>query len=255
MKAVPRVKIPVNLSSVSSQDVVVDYQVSGTATQFTDHDLNDNSLTISAGALSDTIYFTVTDDAVIEWPETVVITLQSSPVNGVLGSIDEHTYIILDNDAEPGFSGPGGVGDSFINELWLAADQITGLSDGDPLSVAWPDISGNAHDASQGTPGYYPGYETGEINGLPVVRFDGTDDYLQDSHSYSGRTVFAVYNISSSLQVSGDLAQIWGNYNEGVQLAPDPSSGSNERGWSFDGNSTTRARYALFGEDYTARLL
>ena len=144
-ESVSLVSIPVELSGISSLDVTVDYVVTGTAIIDIDHDLNDNSLTIPAGSLSGNIQFTVTDDGIIESGETVVITLQDPPTNGTLGSVTVHTYTILDNDADFGFTGPGGVGDSLINRLWLAADNITGLSDGAALSVAWPDASGNGH--------------------------------------------------------------------------------------------------------------
>jgi hypothetical protein len=61
--------------------------------------------------------------------------------------------------------------------LWLKADAITGLNDGDPV-VTWPDSSGNGRDATQGAAGNRPTYETAVLNGKPVVRFDATDDRL-----------------------------------------------------------------------------
>jgi hypothetical protein len=60
--------------------------------------------------------------------------------------------------------------------LWLAADDIVGLSDGDPVST-WADGSGAGRDAT-GSGGSRPTYQTGELNGRPVVRFDGTDDEM-----------------------------------------------------------------------------
>lgn len=61
--------------------------------------------------------------------------------------------------------------------LWLAADRIGGLSDGDPVG-AWADLSGHANDASQATASKKPTYRAGVAHGRPVVRFDGADDYL-----------------------------------------------------------------------------
>jgi len=54
--------------------------------------------------------------------------------------------------------------------LWLKADAITGLSDGDSVS-SWADFSGNENDAAQATAAHQPVYKTGIINGKPVVRF------------------------------------------------------------------------------------
>lgn len=70
-------------------------------------------------------------------------------------------------------SGPGGVGSSSDNVLWLRADD---LSQGDGTSVtSWSDASGNSNDFS-GASGLEPTYETSEINGLPVVRFGAVDN-------------------------------------------------------------------------------
>ena len=59
--------------------------------------------------------------------------------------------------------------------VWLAADEIVGLNDGDPVAT-WSDLSGSGNDATEAT--NQPTYQTNEINGLPVVRFDGTNDKL-----------------------------------------------------------------------------
>lgn len=62
-------------------------------------------------------------------------------------------------------------------QLWLDASQITGLGDGDPVAT-WPDESGNGNNATQPSSGARPTYQTNEINGLPIIRFDGVDDEL-----------------------------------------------------------------------------
>lgn len=63
-------------------------------------------------------------------------------------------------------------------KLWLKADAITGLVDTDPVTT-WPDSSGLGNDAGQATAAFKPTYQTNELNGKPVVRFDGTDDELE----------------------------------------------------------------------------
>lgn len=65
-------------------------------------------------------------------------------------------------------------------ELWLDANKITGLDDGDPLTT-WSDQSGNGNDVTQSTSAKKPTYKTSIINGRSIVRFDGTDDYLKAS--------------------------------------------------------------------------
>lgn len=102
------------------------------------------------------------------------------------------------------------MGESYSNEagganalaqglvLWLKADAITGLADTDPVA-SWVDSSGNNNTATQGTAGARPVFRTGMVNGLPVVRFDGVDDFLESPYSASdnpdttNQSIFAVF--------------------------------------------------------------
>ena len=94
--------ITVDLSAESSQDVTVDYAVTGTATgSGTDYTLANGTLTINAGSTSGTITIeNIADDSIDEANETVIVTL-SNPSNATLGSDDTHTYTITDNDSAP----------------------------------------------------------------------------------------------------------------------------------------------------------
>jgi hypothetical protein len=76
--------------------------------------------------------------------------------------------------------GPGGVGTTdgtSTLEVWLKADAIAGLT-GNPVST-WSDRSGNNVNATQSNVGNQPAYTTNVLNGLPVVRFDGSNDRLE----------------------------------------------------------------------------
>ncbi len=55
-------------------------------------------------------------------------------------------------------------------QLWLKADAITGLNDGDRVTT-WIDSSGNSRDATQSVAADKPTYKTNILNGKPVVRF------------------------------------------------------------------------------------
>ena len=94
--------LTVDLSAASSQDVTVDYAVTGTATgSGTDYTLADGTLTISAGSTTGTITIAgIIDDSMDEPNETVIVTL-SNPSNATLGSDDAHTYTITDNESTP----------------------------------------------------------------------------------------------------------------------------------------------------------
>jgi hypothetical protein len=77
-------------------------------------------------------------------------------------------------------------------EMWLAADNLSGLNDGDPVST-WADASGNNRDGVVAGANR-PVYKTNILNGKPVVRFDGVDDYMPFSNwvARTSRTVFIV---------------------------------------------------------------
>ena len=94
--------LTVDLSAASSQDVTVDYAVTGTASgSGTDYTLANGTLTISAGSTSGTITIaSIVNDSLDEPNETVIVTL-SSPSNATLGSDSVHTYTITDNDDAP----------------------------------------------------------------------------------------------------------------------------------------------------------
>jgi hypothetical protein len=62
-------------------------------------------------------------------------------------------------------------------KLWLAADRISGLVDGDPVTT-WADLSGQGNNATQGTGAAKPTYKTNIVNGRPALLFDGVDDFL-----------------------------------------------------------------------------
>ena len=61
---------------------------------------------------------------------------------------------------------------------WYAADQITSPPASGSALSSWNDLSGNGYTASQATGADQPTFVTNVQNGLPVVSFDGTDDFL-----------------------------------------------------------------------------
>ena len=94
--------LTVDLSAASSNNVTVDYAVTGTATgSGTDYTLANGTLTINAGSTSSIITIgSIVDDSLDEANETVIVTL-SNPSNATLGSDKVHTFTITDNDNAP----------------------------------------------------------------------------------------------------------------------------------------------------------
>jgi hypothetical protein len=78
--------------------------------------------------------------------------------------------------------------------LWLAADTITGLTNGQSVSV-WPDLSGNGVDAVQTNPAAQPQFLTDVAGGEPVVYngTNGTTLTLTTPVSTMGRTIVLVH--------------------------------------------------------------
>ncbi len=76
-------------------------------------------------------------------------------------------------------TGPGGVGNSTTNRMWLKADANvyndagTTLATNGDLVEQWNDQSGNSINASQATSGNQPTYATGIVNGMPALQFSG----------------------------------------------------------------------------------
>lgn len=97
-------------------------------------------------------------------------------------------------------TGPGGVGSSANNALWLVAHGNSYTNAGATLGTdgstiqQWNDISGNNRHATQTTSGYKPVLKTNQANGFSALRFDGSDDRIlaEDIRTANKATVFVV---------------------------------------------------------------
>ncbi|MFT4600396.1 MAG: hypothetical protein ACI857_000570 [Arenicella sp.] len=92
-------------------------------------------------------------------------------------------------------TGPGGVGSSAENKMWFDANKL-GLLNGSGVSI-FTDVSGNSNNLSQDNSINQPIFTSSGLNGLPVISFDGSNDYLEGG-AVSGLdgneiTVFTVY--------------------------------------------------------------
>lgn len=74
--------------------------------------------------------------------------------------------------------------------LWLDAARITGLNDDDKVAQ-WNDLSGNGNNATQATEAAKPTYKVNILNSRPVVRCDGTDDWM----TLSGITIANAFTV------------------------------------------------------------
>lgn len=90
-------------------------------------------------------------------------------------------------------------------KLWLKSTEGITLN-GSTVS-AWADQSGNGQNAVQVTAASQPAYVANQLNGYPVLRFDGVNDYLQNTSLVIGQptTFFIVHtqNVIASNKKSG----------------------------------------------------
>ena len=96
------VAVQIDLSAVSGRDATVDYAITGgTATgSGTDYTLASGTATITAGSATTSFNLVISNDALDEDNETVIVTL-TNPSNASLGVDQTHTYTITDDDALP----------------------------------------------------------------------------------------------------------------------------------------------------------
>jgi hypothetical protein len=122
----------------------------------------------------------------------ILLTLLSAVC--AFGQADYSSLLLLHNQA----SGGGGSPSLPVSgaEVWIDANQFTALNDGDSITSA-TDYSGNNRHMGQATAGSRPTYQTSEINGKPVIRFAGTDDYLTNFFTGNHGTIFAVVRPSA----------------------------------------------------------
>jgi len=77
-------------------------------------------------------------------------------------------------------------------KLWLDAADTNTLSTEQGRVVVWADKSGNTNQAWQADPKRQPLYVPDAASGLPMLRFDGADDYLRLPRITTVRSVFWV---------------------------------------------------------------
>ena len=93
-------------------------------------------------------------------------------------------------------------------QLWL--DSTRGITLSSSNVTNWSDLSGNSRGILQETDNNRPTYVTNSVNGRPIVRFDGTNDYLASGtitglDNMRGFTVFLVGKTSSAVTASGSV--------------------------------------------------
>lgn len=153
-------------------------------------------------------------------------------------------------------TGPGGVGNSSNNIIWLDANKLTGLNHGD-LVTTWTDVSGNGNDFIQATAGYKPTYRTSStfLSNVPHLQFQskymelGPTAALNSSQISSivvcaprtSNPTCAIMRSSYSSGAGAGSNQYWGHYFNGSGT---PSHVSHTRNSAGIGIASTGTPYS-----------
>ncbi len=161
-------------------------------------------------------------------------------------------------------TGPGGVGNSTTLRCWVSASSgvftdlgVTEASNNETIRQ-WSDLSGNGNNLTQSTASNRPTLITGQLNGQPVVRFDGTNDVIDATLGVNPTetSVFVTGNFSTANQSTGDfdyMINIGTSFSDGISI----SRNTSERYYSFTENETRTGpilstSYQTFHQEFTA---
>lgn len=88
--------------------------------------------------------------------------------------------------------------------VWLDASAETEVTNGGALPV-FTDWSGHGNDVRQADTNARPTYVVNVLNGMPVVHFDGVDDYMDGSFWLYAKTIIAVNRLETGAPVLSGL--------------------------------------------------
>ena len=126
--------------------------------------------------------------------------------------------------------------------LWLKADSIVGLNDGDAVST-WSDSSGNGNDGTQAVGANRPTYQTNEVNNLPAVQFVKVPGQWLDFPSITAIAAWTVFLVMKSSESALDWILTGGGDNHSIVQGATASKISyyNSPGEVVIGNISTAA--------------
>ncbi len=121
---------------------------------------------------------------------TYDVTLRVTDDGGAIGTATRSVSVNVPTVG----GGPGEPGAIAGLTLWLRADGLTGLADGDPVGT-WPDASGSCNHATQASASKRPTFRAAQVAGMPAVSFDAIDDGMETPvDPPQTTTIVAVYS-------------------------------------------------------------
>jgi hypothetical protein len=159
------------LSNTNLQAVTVPFTITGTALLNTDYTILASPITIPAGSTSGSTTLTITQDAIDELNETVIITL-GTPTNATLGAITVHTITITDDDPAPVVSFSTAAQSRTESGTMTVTAQLMAVS-GLPVTIAYS-IGGTATSGTDYTiSGNFITINAGSLTGTATISIIG----------------------------------------------------------------------------------
>ncbi|MDB2414011.1 LamG domain-containing protein, partial [Flavobacteriaceae bacterium] len=126
--------------------------------------------------------------------------------------------------------------------LWLDASHSSTIEENGGKVSQWNDKSGNGHHATQSTESLKPISGTRTINGNNALKFDGTDDRLENSSLTTGQP-FSVFAVIKDDISSGSFRTWWSGDSGGNRSFLQNNNGNIRTMWAdsnvSNGSSTT----------------
>lgn len=176
-------RISFSLSGTDQENVVIQSLANTTYVDIIDNDLSisPKSATLLSG---DTLNIIVNGGDGNYTYSLVGATISTISPSGVIttGNTDETFTVNVTDGAGAAVQSSVEVVNIAANsqlKLWLKADSLS-LADGSQVA-SWADQTTNGNDFSQATSSRRPLWIANGLNGKPVLRFDGTDDFLSSS--------------------------------------------------------------------------
>lgn len=138
-------------------------------------------------------------------------------------------------------TGPGGVGSSSSNDVWLTPSSgilnASGFVASNGQAVAqWNDQSGNGNSLTQPIAAYRPVLTNSLLNGFSGLSFDNTNDFLErfSSGTYTETSVFVVGRFNQASQSDPEFMVNIGNwYTDAISISRGPSGANQNRYYSY----------------------
>lgn len=111
--------------------------------------------------------------------------------------------------------GPGGIGDNSVNRFWFDANDIA-QANGTTVQN-WINKGGNADDYFQNTASDRPTFQTNQLNGFPLLSFDGTNDHfdMNDNNDLNSGGPWSSRSFTILFNTGGDINSRQVIYEEG----------------------------------------